>query len=95
MLRSTPRIEVNQRSREARLRLERVERLIVVVMMRRSLLVARTSGLTAKLRRVLSRSGLVLTALTDLAHGSPRSFAGSRQSRKSRSLSRGLHGMPQ
>jgi len=32
MLRSTPRIEVNQRSREARLRLERVERLIVVVM---------------------------------------------------------------
>jgi len=64
MLRSTPRIEVNQRSREARLRLERVERLIVVVMTRRSLLVARTSG---KLRRVLSRSGLVLTALADLA----------------------------
>ena len=61
MLRSTPRIEVNQRSREARLRLERVERLIVVVMTRRSLLVARTSGLAAKLRRVLSRSGLVLT----------------------------------
>ena len=57
MLRSTPRIEVNQRSREARLRLERVERLIVVVMTRRSLLVARTSGLAAKLRRVLSRSG--------------------------------------
>jgi len=51
MLRSTPRIEVNRRSREARLRLERVERLIVVVMTRRSLLVARTSG---KLRRVLS-----------------------------------------
>ena len=67
MLRSTPRIEVNQRSREARLRLERVERLIVVVMTRRSLLVARTSGFAAKLRRVLSRSGLVLTALTDLA----------------------------
>ena len=64
MLRSTPRIEVNRRSREARLRLERVERLIVVVMTRRSLLVARTSG---KLRRVLSRSGLVLTALADLA----------------------------
>ena len=35
MLRSTPRIEVNQRSREARLRLERVERLIVVVTRRR------------------------------------------------------------
>jgi hypothetical protein len=67
MLRSTPRIEVNQRSREARLRLERVERLIVVVMTRRSLLVPRTAGLAAKLRRVLSRSGLVLTALTDLA----------------------------
>jgi hypothetical protein len=67
MLRSTPRIEVNQRSREARLRLERVERLIAVVMTRRSLLVPRTGGLAAKLRRVLSRSGLVLTALTDLA----------------------------
>ena len=67
MPRSTPRIEVNQRSREARLRLERVERLIVVVMTRRSLLVPRTGGLAAKLRRVLSRSGLVLTALTDLA----------------------------
>ena len=67
MPRSTPRIEVNQRSREARLRLERAERLIVVVMTRRSLLVARTSGLVAKLRRVLSRSGFVLTALTDLA----------------------------
>jgi len=53
MLRSTPRIEVNQRSREARLRLERVERLIVVVMTRR-LLVARTSGLAAKLRCVLT-----------------------------------------
>jgi len=64
---TTPRIEVDQRSREARLRLERAERLIVVVMTRRSLLVARTSGLVAKLRRVLSRSGLVLTALTDLA----------------------------
>ena len=64
MLRSTPRIEVNQRSREARLRLERVERLIVV---RRSLLARRTGGLAAKLRRVLSRSGLVLIALTDLA----------------------------
>jgi len=48
MLTSTPRIEVNQRSREARLRLERMERLIVV---RRSLLVPRT-GLAAKLRRV-------------------------------------------
>jgi hypothetical protein len=67
MLRSTPRIEVYQRSREARLRLERAERVIVVGMTRRSLLVARTSGLVAKLRRVLSRSGLVLTALTDLA----------------------------
>ena len=67
MLRSTPRIEVNQRSHEARLRLERVERLIVVVITRRSSLVATTSGLAAKLRRVLSRSGLVLTALTDLA----------------------------
>ncbi len=51
MLRSTPRIEVNQRSREARLRLERVERLIVVKMTRRPLLVARTSGLVTKLRR--------------------------------------------
>jgi hypothetical protein len=61
MLRSTPRIEVNQRSREARLRLERVERLIVVVMRRQSLLAPRTSGLAAKLRRALSRSGLVLT----------------------------------
>jgi hypothetical protein len=67
MLRTTPRIEVDQRSREARLRLERAERLIVVVMTRRSLLVARTSGLVAKLWRVLSRSGLVLTALTDRA----------------------------
>jgi len=67
MLRTTPRIEVDQRSREARLGLERAERLIVVVMTRRSLLVARTSGLVAKLRRVLGRSGLVLTALTDLA----------------------------
>ena len=67
MLRTTPRIEVDQRSREARLRLERAERLIVVVMTRRSSLVARTSGLVAKLRRVLSRSGFVLTALTDLA----------------------------
>ena len=60
MLRTTPRIEVDQRSREARLRLERAERLIVVVMTRRSLLVARTSGLVAKLRRMLIRSGLVL-----------------------------------
>jgi hypothetical protein len=67
MLKSTPRIEVNQRSREARLRLERVGRLIVVVMRRRCLFVPRTGGLAAKLRRVLSRSGLVLTALTDLA----------------------------
>jgi hypothetical protein len=67
MLRSTLRIEVNQRSREARLRLERVERLIVAVMTRRSLLVPRTGGLAAKLRRVLSRSGPVLTALKDLA----------------------------
>ena len=67
MLKSTPRIEVNQRSREARLRLERVERLIVVVTRRRSLLVSRTGALAAKLRRVLRQSGLVLTALTDLA----------------------------
>jgi hypothetical protein len=67
MLKSTPSIEVNQRSREARLRLERVERLIVVVMKRRSLLVLRTGGLATKLRRALSRSGLVLTALTDFA----------------------------
>ena len=67
MLRSTPSIEVDQRSREARLRLERAERLIVVVMTRRSMLVTRTSGLAAKLRRVLSRSGLVMTALTDIA----------------------------
>jgi hypothetical protein len=67
MLRSTPRVEVNQRSREARLRLERVERLIVVVTTRRSLLVVRTNDLATKLRRVLSRSGLVLTVLTDLA----------------------------
>lgn len=67
MLRTTPRIEVDQRSREARLRLERAERLIVVVMTRRSLLVARTNGLAAKLRRVLTRSSLILTALTDLA----------------------------
>jgi hypothetical protein len=67
MLRSTPRIEVDQQSREARWRLERAERLIVVVKTRRSLLVRRTSGLAAKLRLVLSRSGLVLTALTDLA----------------------------
>ncbi len=67
MLRSTPSIEVDQRSREARLRLERAERLIVVVKTRRSFFLARTNGLVAKLRRVLSRSGLVLTALTDLA----------------------------
>jgi len=68
MLRTIPRIEVDQRSREARLRLERAERLIVVVMTtRRSLLVRRTGGLAAKLRHVLTRSGLVLTALTDLA----------------------------
>ena len=50
MLRSTPSIEVDQRSRDARLRLERVERLIVVVKTRRSLLVPRTSGWAAKLR---------------------------------------------
>jgi hypothetical protein len=49
MLRSTPSIEVDQRSRDARLRLERVERLIVVVKTRRSLLVPRTSGWAAKL----------------------------------------------
>jgi hypothetical protein len=67
MPRGTPRIKVHQRSREARLRLERVERLIVVVMTRRSLLVPRIGGFAAKLRRVVSRSGLVLTALTDLA----------------------------
>src|SRR6266403_2318815 len=60
-------IEVNQRSREARLRLERVERLIVVVMKRRSLLVPWTGGLAAKLRRALSRSGFAVTALTDFA----------------------------
>jgi hypothetical protein len=47
MLRSTPTIEVDQRSRDARLRLERAERVIVVVMTRRSLLVARTSGVAA------------------------------------------------
>ena len=63
MLKSTPRIEVNQRSREARLRLERVERVIVVVMRRRSLLVPRIGGLAAKLRRVLKRSGLVHSLL--------------------------------
>ena len=63
MLRSTPRIEVNQRSRETRLRLERVERLIVVMMTRRSLLVPRTGGWAVKLRRVLSQSGLALTVL--------------------------------
>ena len=57
MLRSTPSIEVDQRSREARLRLERVERLIVVVTRRRSLLVPRTGGLAAKLRRVLKPVG--------------------------------------
>ena len=67
MLRTTPRIELDQRAREARLRLERAERLIVVVKTRRSLFVRRTGGLAAKLRHVLSRSGLVLTALTDLA----------------------------
>ena len=67
MLKSVPRIEVNQRSREARLHLERLERLIIGVMTRRSLLILRTSGLAAKLRRMLSRAGLVLTALTDLA----------------------------
>ena len=67
MFRTTPSIEVDQRSRDARLRLERAERLIVVVMTRRSLLVARTSGVATKLRRMLIRSGLVLTALTDLA----------------------------
>jgi len=67
MPRSTPSIEVDQRSRDARLRLERVERLIVVVKTRRSLLVPRTSGWAARLRRVLSRSGLVMTALTDIA----------------------------
>ena len=67
MLRTKPRIEVDQRSREARLRLERAERLIVVVKTKRSLLVRRTSGLAAKLRLVLSRSGVVLTALTNLA----------------------------
>jgi hypothetical protein len=54
MLRSTPSIEVDQRSRDARLRLERVERLIVEVNTGRSLLVPRTSGWAAKLRRVLS-----------------------------------------
>jgi len=67
MPRSTPRIEVNQRSREARLRLERMERLIVVVMKKRSLFVLRTGGLAAKLRRVISRSGCVLSSLTNLA----------------------------
>jgi hypothetical protein len=54
MLRGTSRIEVDQRSREARLRLEQVERLIVLVRARRSLLVPRTRGLVVKLRRVLS-----------------------------------------
>lgn len=57
MLRTTPRIELDQRSREARLGLERVERLIIVVMTRRSLLVRRTGGLAAKLRHVLSPIG--------------------------------------
>ena len=51
MLRSTPRIEVSQRSREARLRLERLETLIVVAITRWSLLVPRTGGLAAKLLR--------------------------------------------
>jgi hypothetical protein len=51
MLRTTPRIEVDQRSREARLRLERMETLIVVAITRRSLLVPRTGGLAAKLLR--------------------------------------------
>ena len=51
MFRSTPRIEVDQRSREARLRLERVERLIVIVLTRRSLLVVRWAD---KLRHVLT-----------------------------------------
>jgi hypothetical protein len=57
MLRSTPRIEVSQRSREARLRLERMERLIVVVITRRSLLVPRTGGLAAKLMRIAKPIG--------------------------------------
>ena len=51
MLRSTPRIEVDQRSREARLRLERVERLIVVVITRRSLLVPRVAGIPVSTAR--------------------------------------------
>ena len=57
---TTPRIEVDQRSREAGLRLERAERLIVVVKRK---VVARPAarGLAAKLRLVLSRSGLVVT----------------------------------
>jgi hypothetical protein len=55
MLTGTSRIEVDQRSREARLRLEQVERLIVVVRARRSLLVPRTRGSFLKLRRMLSR----------------------------------------
>jgi hypothetical protein len=54
MFRSTPRIEVDQRSREARLRLERAERLIVVVLTRRSLLVVRSRGWADKLRHVLT-----------------------------------------
>jgi hypothetical protein len=54
MFRSTPRIEVDQRSREARLRLERVERLIVVGLTRRSLLAVRTSGWADTLRHVLT-----------------------------------------
>jgi hypothetical protein len=54
MFRSTPRIEVDQRSREARLRLERVERLIVVALTRRSLLVVTTSGWPDKLWHVLT-----------------------------------------
>jgi hypothetical protein len=66
MLRSTPRIEVSQRSREARLRLERMERLIVVVITRRSLLVPRT-GSAAKLLRIAKPIGSRPNRPTDLA----------------------------
>ena len=75
MLRSTPRIEVNQRSREARLRLERVERLIAVVMTTRSLLVPRTGGLAAKGRdmHVSGQAVTIAPTRTLLERGRPPS----------------------
>ena len=51
MLRGTPRIEVDQRLRAARLRLERLQRLIVAMMAKRSSDVPRTGGWAPKLRR--------------------------------------------